>query len=246
MCLLAVPAYAQTPEEMYDFYLKFDGDAIELSREEEDNFFGYIESLFYAEKIIVEVRQFPSLNNDESERITAQRRALIEEMFLENRVDASVVEYLTVQGRFDDSPLSSIRIQYRNPKPGRVVRRKEADYTDKRGFRVHCYASDVNYIKRADVSFYTEAADFEAFNLNTTGEEGERLEIAAVVSITMPSDTVFGTPVKIQVPLHGLDEVGCKEYMLMQQGDMSFATSESKAGIKRDNDLMLWKMDVDR
>jgi hypothetical protein len=244
LCLLAAPAFAQESNEAgyVSFYLRYDGREVKLSEYEEGKLLDYVYDLYLSEGVTIDIRRMGNTYSEDA--IVSQRYEYFAEMCKEYNLSELTTHINIVTSRFDEEPNADVKIRYIDPIIQKKVARKEAKFTHPDGWRVHCFESDVSFIRGARVRILRTPEEFKEINLLTVDEDGSRLEVFAVVSLAFPSDTVLPSPVKFQIPLHGIEEVGCKEYTLMRNATNTFPSNVNKASVKREDGMMLWKLDA--
>jgi hypothetical protein len=246
LCLLAAPAFAQESNETgyVSFYLQYDGREIKLSDYEEGKLLDVVYDLYLSEAVTIDIRRMGNTYSEDA--IVTQRYEYFVEMCKEYNLSELTTKINIVTARFEEGPNADVQIRYLDPTIQKKLARKEAKCTHPDGWRVHCFDSDVSFIRGTKVRILRTPEEFQEINLLTVDEDGSRLEIFAVVSLTYPTDTVFPNPVKFQIPLHGIEEIGCKEYTLMSNSTNTFPSNVNKASVKRDDGMMLWKLDADK
>lgn len=246
LCLLTVSARAQesTDDGYLSFYLRYDEGKTKLSEYEESLLLDHVYDLFYSESVIIKIRR--NSNSFADEAITSERYDYFVELRKEYGLSEATTAIEIVSSRFEEDVLADVHIRFRDPILQKKLARKETKFTQPDGWRAHCFASDVSFVRNTKIQILHTPEEFENIHLLTVDEDGERLEVFAVVSITFPKDTVFPAPVKFQIPLHGIEEIGCKEYMLMSGASSTFPANSNKASVKREDGMMLWKLDADK
>lgn len=246
LCLLATPALAQESIETdyLSFYLQYDGREIKLSEYEEGKLLDYVYDLYLSEDVIIDIRREGNTYSDDA--IITQRYEFFAEMCKEYNLSELTTNINIVTSRFEDDATADVQIRYLDPNAQKKVARKEAKCTHPDGWRAHCFLSDVSFIRGAKVRILRTPEEFSDINLLSVDEDGTRLEVFAVVSLTYPNDTLFPSPIKFQIPLYGIEEVGCKEYTLISNAGNTFPSNASKASVKREDGLMLWKLDANK
>jgi hypothetical protein len=246
LCVLVTPAFAQEPNNdgFLSFFLRFDDRESNLSAYEEDKLLDYVYDLFLSESVIIELRR--EGNSFAHDELTAQRYNYFSEMCREYELSESTTSIRIVNTRFEEDLQAHARIIYRDPSIQKMVARKEVFFTHPNGWRAQCFHSDAAFLKGTQVRILRSPEELNQLNLLTVDEMGDRLEVLAVVALTFARDTLFPSPVKFHIPLHGMAEVGCMEYALMSNDEYSFPANGGKASVKREDGLMLWKLDTDR
>jgi hypothetical protein len=244
--LLAAAAQAQTQNDdsMLHVYCAFEQGESDLKGEEELKLLSIVYDLMLSQSVTIELLSCG--NSYSAQEIMSMRQSYFTEACKEYQWDSETTRVVVVNKRFDDSPSSNVHIAYYDPNARRAMVRKESTFTHREGWRAHCYADEVDFVKRSKVQIIRSPEDFEAMHLLTEDEDGKRLEVIAIVSIAFSSDTTLLKPVSFQVPLHGITETGCKEYALMRNEQCTFPSEPEKASVKREDGLMLWKLDIDR
>ena len=246
LCFIASPAFAQDPNNdgYLSFFLRFDDRESNLSANEEDKLLDYIYDLFLSESVTIELRR--EGNSFAHDELAAQRYNYFSEVCDEYELSDSTPRIQIVNGRFEDDPQANVRVIYRDPDIQKKAARKDELFTHSNGWRVRGFQSDISFLKNTDVRILRTPEEMEQLNLLTFDEKGDRLEVLAVVALNFVRDTIFPAPVKFHIPLHGITEVGCLEYTLMTNDENSFPANGDKASVKREDDMMLWKIDTDR
>jgi hypothetical protein len=204
----------------------------------------HVYDLFLSESVVIQIRR--EGNSFAHDDLASLRFNYFTEMCREYKLSEQSTSIQLVNTRFEEDPQAHVKIIYRDPVIQKKIARREELFTHPSGWRAHCFQSDVAFLKGTLVQIFRTPEEFNKLNLLTVDEQGDRLEILAVVSITFERDTLFPGLVKFHVPLHGISEVGCKEYTFMKGEHYSFASNGGKASVKREDGMMLWKIDVDR
>ncbi|MFM7234595.1 MAG: hypothetical protein ACKOZM_08385 [Flavobacteriales bacterium] len=248
LCCLLLSALTQAQSEKDDsklhVYFTFDEDEDNLVGEEEDRLLGVVYDLMLSQSVKIELRSIGT--SYAAGETMAKRRSYFEEMCKEYQLDERTTSIDIVNRRFEDEPRADVHIAYVDPvqQPKRV--RPESTFTHNQGWRARCYSDDVSFVSNTTVKVMHTPEEFQSINLLTEDEAGNRLEVVAIVSISLLRDTSFLTPLSFQIPLHGITESGCKEYLLMRNEQCTFPSEPGKATVKRADGLMLWKINVDR
>jgi len=246
-CLLlsaGMSAQNENDDSKLHVYFSFENGESDLIGEELDKFLSVAYDLMLSQSVTVELLSCGSTYA--ASETMSMRESYFTEAFKEYQIDQESTRIAIVNKRFDDSPASNVHIAYDNPNDERNIVRKESTFTHREGWRAHCYKDEVAFVEKSNVKILRTPEELQAINLLTEDEEGKRLEVIAIVSISFPRDTTFLKPVSFQVPLHGIAEIGCKEYALMRNSECTFPSEPEKASVKREDGLMLWKLDIDR
>jgi hypothetical protein len=248
LCCLLLSAATQAQSEEYDsklhVYFTFEDDDGDLVGEEEARLLGVVYDLMLSQSVKIELRSCGTTYA--AGEIMSKRRSYFEEMCKEYLLDERTTSIDIVNRRFEDEPRADVHIAYVDPvqQPKRV--RPESTISHNNGWRARCFSDDVSFVSNTTVKVMRTPEEFQSINLLTEDEAGNRLEVIAIVSISLLRDTSFITPISFQIPLHGISETGCKEFLLMRNEQNTFPSEPGKATVKRDDGLMLWKLDVDR
>jgi len=247
LCLLALSCSAQSLQEdgFLEFYLSYeDKAATALSKEEEEELLVYVYDLFLSPEVSIDLLRCGA--SYEAEETMLARLAYFEQLRTEYQLADSTTHINMVSSRFDDEPRADVRVRFADPIFRKRVARTERLYTHPEGWRVQCFTEDVMFFRQTHVALLDSPEEFEQLNVLTSDEDGRRLEILAIGSVRFARDTVVSQPVKFQLPLHGMDAVGCREYLLMTSDEHTFLADHGKASVKRDDGVMVWKIDASR
>lgn len=248
LCFLLLSAVMQAQTESDDsklhVYFTFEDDETDLKGEEEDRLLGVVYDLMLSQSVKIELRSCGTTYA--AGEIMSKRRSYFEEMCKEYQLDERTTSIEVVNRCFEDNTRANVHIAYVDPvqQPKKV--RIETTFTHNQGWRARCFKDDATFVSGSNVKVMRTPEEFQAIDLLTEDEFGSRLEVIAIVSITLPRDTTFLTPITFQIPLHGISETGCKEYLLMRNAQCTFPSEPAKASVKREDELMLWKLDIDR
>jgi hypothetical protein len=247
LCLLALPGIAQIEEnsDYLEFFLSYDSKTdSKLSIEEESELLGYVYDLFLSPEVTIELLSCGS--SFQAEEIMEERTAYFNRMCLEYGLTDSTTRVTVVNGRFDNDPRADVRISFLDPLLRKRVARAERRYTHSDGWRVSCFEDELPFMRQTQVTLLSRPEEFENLQVLTCDEDGHRLEILAIVSVNFVRDTTLAQAVKFHIPLHGMETTGCKEFMLMSSDRHTFLSSNGKASVKRDDGVMIWKVDATR
>jgi len=246
LCVLTAPALAQDSgsSEYLSFYLRYDDRETMLSEYEEGKLLDYVYDLFLSESVIIDIRR--SGSSFAQDALTEQRYHYFSELCKEYQLSELTTKINIVTTRFEEDAQADVRVLYRDPTQAKKVVRREGVFTHPDGWRVNCFLSDIPFLQGTQIHVMRTPEELSKLNLLTVDEWGNRLEIFGVVSVTLAADTVLPSRVKFQIPLHGISEVGCVEYTLMSNAENTFPSNGSKASVKREDGLMLWKLDTNR
>lgn len=246
-CLLlsaGMSAQFENDDSKLNVYFSFEQGESDLTGEELDKFLSIAYDLMLSRSVAIELLSCGTTYS--ASETMSMRQSYFTEAFKEYQIDQESTRITVVNRRFEDSPASNVHIAYDNPNDERNIVRKESTFTHREGWRAHCYTDEVAFVEKSKVKILRTPEELQAINLLTEDEEGKRLEVIAIVSFSFPRDTTFLKPVSFQVPLHGIAETGCKEYALMRNEQCTFPSEPEKASVKREDGLMLWKLDIDR
>jgi len=246
LCLLSAPILAQESNESgsLSFFLRYEKGEKNLSDHEEGLLLDYVYDLFLSERVVIDIRREGNSYSDDA--LTTHRYDYFSELCREYQLSDLTTSINIVTQRFEEDEDAHVRITYRDPSGQQKLVRQEGIFTHPDGWRAHCFASDVGYLQGTTVRIFKTPEELRDLNLLTVDDGGVRLEVFAVVSVTFVSDTIFLNPIKFQIPLHGLEEIGCKEFTLMTNATNSFPSNANKASVKREDGMMLWKLDTEK
>jgi len=244
--LLSAAAQAQTENDdsMLHAYFSFEQDESELSGDAEISFLNVAYDLMLSRSVTIEL--LSSGNSYSAQELMSLRQGYFTEACKEYQLDIETTRMVVVNSRFQESPASNVHIAYYDSNTQRKTVRRETTFTHREGWRAHCYADEVAFVEKSTVNVIRTPEDLQAINLLTEDENGNRLEVIAIVSIAFTRDTTLLNSVTFHVPLHGISETGCKEYALMRNDQCTFPSEPNKASVKCEDGLMLWKSDADR
>lgn len=241
-CAFVSPA--QSDNSYLDIYLTFEDKAYNLSKDEEGKLLDVVYDLMLSQTVHIELLRCG--NSYAAQEIMSRRADFFTEMCKEYDISELTTRIDVVNDRFKDEPQANVRIHYYNPEIQAKARREEASFTHRDGWRARCFAEDVSFVRQSVVQVMHKPEEFESIHLLTEDEDGNRLNILAIVSIRLPGDTLLPAPFQLSIPLRGVSETGCKEYMLMRNGSYTFLSDEQKASVKREDAMLVWKLSIDR
>jgi hypothetical protein len=246
LCVLAAPAFAQDSknEDYLSFYLRYDSREPNLSGYEEGRLLDYVYDLFLSESVIIDILRTGSSYSDDA--LTEQRYNYFVELCKEYQISDATARINIVTSRFEEDEQAHVRVLYQDPSSTKKFVRREGVFTHPDGWRASCFLSDVPFLQRTDIRVFRTPEELQELNLLTVDEVGNRLEVFAVVSVSFANDTVLPNTVKFHIPLHGISEIGCMEYALMSNSCNTFPSNGNKAAVKREDGVMLWKLDTNR
>jgi hypothetical protein len=246
LCVIATRAFAQESinDGYLNLFLRFQDGQPSLLTDEENVLLDHVYDLFLSESVVIQIRR--EGNSFAHDDLASLRFNYFTEMCREYNFSDQTTSIRLVNTRFEEDAQAHVKITYRDPIIQKKIARREELMTHPDGWRAQCFQSDIEFLKATRVQILRTPEDFNQLNLLTVDESGERLEILAVVSIALERDTLFYSPVKFQVPLHGISELGCMEYTWMKNERFSFPSNGGKASVKREDGLMLWKINIQR
>jgi hypothetical protein len=244
--LLSEVTQAQTENDdsMLHVYFSFEQGESELTGEAESTFLSFAYDLMLSRSVTIELLSCGSSYS--AEEVMSLRQGYFAEACKEYQINPESTQMVVVNRRFEESPASNVHIAYYDSNTQQKTVRRESTFTHMEGWRARCYADEVAFVANSHVKVLRSPEELQAINLLTEDEDGNRLEIIAIVSIAFTRDTTFLQPIAFQIPLHGISETGCKEYTLMRDDQCTFPSEPNKASVKREDALMIWKIDVDR
>jgi hypothetical protein len=244
--LLSEVTQAQTENDdsMLHAYFSFEQGESELTGDAETAFLSVAYDLMLSPSVTIELLSCGS--SYAAQEVMAMRQGFFAEACKEYQIDPETTRIVVVNRRFEESPVSNVHIAYTDSYTQRKSVRKESTFTHREGWRARCFADEVAFVANSHVKVLRSPEELQAINLLTEDETGKRLEVIAIVSIAFTRDTTFLKPIAFQIPLHGIAETGCKEYTLMRNDQCTFPSEPNKASVKREDEMMLWKLDIDR